>query len=57
MGHIGGKDFSAVIERAQELPGFSEAQAAAAQKKTVTVGFGHNAVLGVADQVSSGAGV
>jgi hydroxylamine reductase len=36
-----------LIQAAQALPGFKED----APEKTVTVGFGHNAVLGVADQV------
>jgi len=44
--HIGGWDFSAVIKKAQELPGFDEAPG-----KEILVGFGHNAVLGVADKV------
>jgi len=40
-------DFTPVIQKAQELPGFSEESS----YKEVTTGFGHNAVLGVADQV------
>lgn len=44
--HVTRKDFSAVINRALELPGFD-----AAAGKEITVGFGHNAVLGVADKV------
>ncbi len=40
------KDFSAVIARAKELGGFEERPG-----KTVTVGFGHEAVLGVAETV------
>lgn len=48
----GHKDFSAVIKRAKELPGFSQAACSAwPKKKDVTVGFGHNAVLSVAPQV------
>jgi hydroxylamine reductase len=53
--HCENRDFSAVIKRAQELPGFTED----APGKTVMTGFGHNAVLGVAgavvDAVKSGA--
>ena len=45
--HIGGKDFSAVINKALELPGFQEDM----EGKSVVVGFGRNAVLGVADKV------
>src|SRR5208337_3254084 len=45
--HISGRDFSAVIQKALELPGFPED----AEGKTVLVGFGRNAVLSVADKV------
>ena len=45
--HISNGDFSAVIAAAQAAPGF----AADGPDKTILVGFGHNAVLGVADQV------
>jgi hydroxylamine reductase len=45
--HIANKDFTPVIEKALELPGFSEDQ----NGKQVMVGFGHNAVMGVADKV------
>ncbi len=45
--HIAGKDFTEVIEKALEMPGFSEDQ----EGKSVMVGFGHNAVMGVAPQV------
>jgi hydroxylamine reductase len=45
--HIGDKDFTPVIEKALELPGFTEDQAG----KQVMVGFARNAVLGVADKV------
>ena len=41
------KDFSAVIEKALALPGFTDDQ----DKGSVMVGFGRNAVLGVADKV------
>ena len=42
------KDFSAVIAKAKGLAGFEEAPA-----KKITVGFGHEAVLGVAETVIS----
>jgi hydroxylamine reductase len=45
--HIADKNFTPVIEKALELPGFSEDQ----NGKTVMVGFGHHAVMGVADKV------
>ncbi len=45
--HCSNQDFSPVINRALELPGFTED----APGKTVMTGFGHNAVLGVADTV------
>ena len=45
--HIAGKDFSAVINKALELPGFT----ADTEGKYVMVGFGRNAVLSVADKV------
>jgi hydroxylamine reductase len=46
--HIGqDKDFTPVIEAALAAPGFAED----AEEKTITVGFGHNAVLGVAGAV------
>ena len=44
--HVDGWDFSAVIKKAQECPGFPEAPG-----KEILTGFGHNAVLGVADKV------
>ena len=44
--HIEGWDFSAVIRKAQELSGFEENLG-----KEILTGFGHNAVLGVADKV------
>ncbi|MDD5555719.1 MAG: hydroxylamine reductase [bacterium] len=40
------KDFSPVIARAKALGGFGEAPG-----RTITVGFGHEAILGVADTV------
>ncbi len=46
--HIGpDRDFTPVIEAALAAPGFAED----APEQTITVGFGHNAVLGVADKV------
>jgi hydroxylamine reductase len=45
--HIANGDFSAVIEAALAAPGFAED----GPDKTILVGFGHNAVLGVADKV------
>lgn len=46
--HIGpDRDFSPVIEAALAAPGFEADE----PEKTVLVGFGHNAVLGVADKV------
>jgi hydroxylamine reductase len=46
--HIGAdKDFSPVIKRALELPGFTSDE----DKGSVLVGFGRNTVLGVADKV------
>ncbi|MBN2800518.1 MAG: hydroxylamine reductase [Deltaproteobacteria bacterium] len=53
--HVNGHDFTPVIERALACEGFSEDGGA----RTTMVGFGHNAVLGVApvvvDAVKSGA--
>ncbi|MEN8140939.1 MAG: hydroxylamine reductase [Thermodesulfobacteriota bacterium] len=46
-GADGSKDFSAVIEKALALPGFTDRQ----DKGTVMVGFARNTVLGVADKV------
>ena len=40
-------DFSTLIQAAQALPGFTES----GEDKSITVGFGHDAVLGVADVV------
>lgn len=45
--HVDRSDFSKVIEAAQAAPGFEED----AREANITVGFGHNAVLGVADKV------
>jgi len=46
-GKGGKKDFSAVIKKALDLGGFKEEK----KGKDIVVGFGHNAVLGVADKV------
>jgi len=45
--HIDNRDFSAVIEAALAAPGFAED----AEAKYITIGFGRNAVLSVADKV------
>jgi hydroxylamine reductase len=45
--HIADQNFSPVIEKALELPGFSADE----DKGQVMVGFGHDAILGVADKV------
>ena len=45
--HIKDKDFTPVIEKALELPGFEED----VEGKSVMVGFARNAVLGVADKI------
>jgi hydroxylamine reductase len=53
--HLASHDFTQVIKAAQATPGFRET----APEKTILVGFGHDAVLGVAgtviDAVRSGA--
>ncbi|UCD46193.1 MAG: hydroxylamine reductase [Candidatus Bathyarchaeota archaeon] len=45
--HIEGEDFTSVIEKALEMPGFAEDEPG----KTVIVGFARNTVLSVADKV------
>lgn len=45
--HLRDDDFEQVIQAARALPGF----AASAPERTLLIGFGHNAVLGVADKV------
>jgi hydroxylamine reductase len=45
--HIADKNFKPVIDRALELPGFTEDKPG----KSVMVGFGHDAILGVADKI------
>lgn len=47
--HVDGWDFSAVIATANEMPGFPENPG-----QEILTGFGHNAVLGVADKVIEG---
>ena len=48
--HVSEKDFSKVIDRALELPGYEND----VKGKDVMVGFSRNAVLGVADKVIAG---
>ena len=45
--HIGNRDFTPVIEAAKAAPGFASTE----PEKTILVGFGHHAVLGVASTV------
>jgi len=45
--HIANKDFTPVIEAALKAPGFL----VDVEEKTITIGFGRDAVLGVADKV------
>lgn len=45
--HIANRDFTPVIEAALAAPGFAED----GEEKSILVGFGHEAVLGVADKV------
>ena len=45
--HIEGRNFAPVIEKALQMPGFTEDS----NGKSVMCGFGRNAVLGVADKV------
>ncbi len=45
--HLEDKDFTAVIKKALELPGFTSDE----EGKSVMVGFGHNAVMSVAGAV------
>lgn len=47
VAHISDGDFSPVIEAALAAPGFTQDES----EKFITVGFAHNAVLGVADKV------
>ena len=45
--HIKGRDFAPAIERALDIPGFPQDT----EGRFVTVGFGHNAVMRVADKI------
>jgi hydroxylamine reductase len=45
--HIADKDFTPIIEKALEMPGFPDNYPG----KTVTVGFAHEYVLGIADKI------
>lgn len=45
--HIENHDYSTLIAAAQAMPGFTET----AEEQTITIGFGRDAVLGVADTV------
>jgi hydroxylamine reductase len=45
--HISDKNFAPLIQAAQALPGFKED----VSEKSITIGFGRDAVLGVADKV------
>lgn len=47
VAHIAGSDFSAIINKALDLPGFPED----VEGKNVMVGFGRNAVLSVAEKI------
>nr|WP_020678033.1 hydroxylamine reductase [Geopsychrobacter electrodiphilus] len=47
--HVEGWDFSAVIQKAQECAGFKDNPG-----QEILTGFGHNAILGVADKVIEG---
>jgi hydroxylamine reductase len=44
--HLPGTDYSAVVQKALELPGFSHEP----EPKHVTVGFGHQTTLGAAGE-------
>jgi hydroxylamine reductase len=48
--HIDDQDFTKVIEAALSAPGFVKDE----EEKTILTGFGHNAVLSIADQVVAG---
>ena len=52
--HVDNGDFAKVIAHAKALEGFTPEQAARFPARTVTVGFGRNTVLGVADKVIEG---
>lgn len=46
--HLPGTDYSAVVQKALELPGFSHEP----EPKFVTVGFGHQTTLGAAGMLT-----
>lgn len=48
--HIENDNYAPLVQAAKALPGFKADEA----EKTITVGFGHNTVLGVADKVVEG---
>ncbi len=48
--HVPAGDFTAVIEQAQQMPGFAIDE----EKSSVMVGFARNSVMGVADQIIAG---
>ncbi|MCL2123590.1 MAG: hydroxylamine reductase [Desulfovibrionaceae bacterium] len=52
--HAASGDFSKVIAHAKALEGFTAERIARFPAKTITVGFGRNTVLGVADKVIEG---
>ena len=49
--HLKNGDFGPIIKRALEMPGFTEADAAAGNKTRVLAGFGRQTVMGVAGTV------
>ncbi len=48
--HIDDNDYKTVIQAAKALPGFKES----VPEQTITIGFGHNTIMSVADQVING---
>lgn len=48
--HLEEKDFSKLVECALEMPGFDE-EPMTGDEKTVVTGYGHHAVMGVADKL------
>lgn len=51
IAHVNNGDFSAVIERAKALPGFTEEDVLHGNPAKVLTGFAHKAVLSVADTI------
>jgi len=49
--HVEGTEFGPVIEAALAAEGFAEAEGTREPAREITVGFGHHAVLGVADNL------